>query len=163
MARDRVTAVATLLLGIFVIVSGLNMPRAALHRGPGPGDFPLLMGVLLLVLGVALLVNAGRKKASKAPVEVAEAQNEVVQSPDESGRPWIISVGGAVLLLVLYLLLLPLLGFVPATLIFSMAYLVLLYGQRFIQSLAPTVCFTVLCYVLFQIVLKVPLPTFLNR
>jgi len=162
MARDRVAAVVTLLLGIFVIVSGLNMPKAALHSGLGPGAFPLLLGSLLLILGIALFVNAGRKKTSGALAKAAKASEES-DSPEESERPQMKRVGGAVLLLVLYLVIMPLLGFVPATIIFSMAYLILLYGQRFIQSILPTVCISVLCYLLFQVVLRVPLPTFLNH
>ncbi|UCC25352.1 MAG: tripartite tricarboxylate transporter TctB family protein [Gemmatimonadales bacterium] len=111
----------------------------------GPAGFPLLAAILLAVGGMALLLQGGMGEAE----------------PEESSLPSGWPRGGRVVLACLvflgYALLLPVLGFVPATaLVFT--FLARLFGGGLLPGALVGVAFSVTLFALFVWGLGLALP-----
>lgn len=61
MTIDRVSGGFLVILGILVLWERRVLPLGT-HQQPGPGYFPFLLAVLLILLGVILLVQGGLSK-----------------------------------------------------------------------------------------------------
>jgi hypothetical protein len=76
MTIDRVSGAFLMLLGLFVVWERRVLPLGTASR-PGPGYFPLLLAILLIVLGAILIVRGKEAKKirsvcwSEAPHAVA--------------------------------------------------------------------------------------------
>jgi hypothetical protein len=64
---EGAVALALLALAAFVIWSGLRMPAGTVAL-PGPGFFPVALGVLLALVALAVLARAVLAKATGGPV-----------------------------------------------------------------------------------------------
>jgi hypothetical protein len=98
MTKDRVGGALLLGVGIAVVVAGVGYGVGTL-RQMGSGFFPVMLGVLLAAIGVALLFSAGRTTGSVAgepPAEMAHLAGPVVQ-----WRGWLCIVGAALAFVVL--------------------------------------------------------------
>lgn len=116
---------------------------------PGPRGFPILLGVILALLGVAL---AGPRRATRPTYHVAEAIPPVT-------RRELTVAGGTFGLLILYAFLLDTLGFVVATPVVIALALSSLLGMRgWGLTVALAVGFTAGCWVIFDALLGTPLP-----
>jgi len=62
MTIDRVSGSALVLLGLFVVWERRVLPLGS-HTQPGPGYFPLLLSILLIVLGALLIFQGGSAQA----------------------------------------------------------------------------------------------------
>lgn len=65
MTIDRVSGSALVLLGLFVVWERRVLPLGT-HTQPGPGYFPLLLSMLLIVLGALLIFQGGSAQALRA-------------------------------------------------------------------------------------------------
>ena len=65
MTIDRVSGSALVLLGLFVVWERRVLPLGT-HTQPGPGYFPLLLSMLLIVLGALLIFQGGTAQALRA-------------------------------------------------------------------------------------------------
>jgi hypothetical protein len=65
MTIDRVSGSALVLLGLFVVWERRVLPLGN-HTQPGPGYFPLLLSLLLIVLGALLIFQGGSAQALRA-------------------------------------------------------------------------------------------------
>ena len=98
MTKDHVGGALLLVVGVAVVVAGRGYGMGTL-RQMGSGFFSVVLGVLLAVIGVALLSSAGRTTASVAdepPAEMAHLAGPVVQ-----WRGWLCIVGAALAFVVL--------------------------------------------------------------
>jgi hypothetical protein len=98
MTKDHVGGALLLVVGIAVVVAGAGYGIGTL-RQMGSGFFPVMLGVLLTLIGVALLFSAGRMPgggADEAPAEMAHLAGPVVQ-----WRGWLCIVGAALAFVVL--------------------------------------------------------------
>ncbi len=75
MTIDRVSGGFFVLLGLFVIWERRVLPLGT-PGNPGPGYFPLLLSILLILLGIVIII-LGSKAASMASVKWAEARTAV--------------------------------------------------------------------------------------
>jgi len=75
MTIDRVSGVFLMLLGLFVVWERRVLPLGTASR-PGPGYFPLLLAILLIVLGAILIVR-GKDAAKIRSVSWPEAPHAV--------------------------------------------------------------------------------------
>jgi hypothetical protein len=75
MTVDRLSGTALVLLGLFVVWERRVLPLGTHHR-PGPGYFPLLMAILLIVLG-SLLVLQGKSSPQLRNTSWAEAPHAI--------------------------------------------------------------------------------------
>ena len=92
MTKDHVGGALLLVVGVAVVVAGRGYGMGTL-RQMGSGFFPVLLGALLTLIGVALLFSAGRvpgSDADEAPAEMAHLAGPVVQ-----WRGWLCIVGAA--------------------------------------------------------------------
>lgn len=105
---------------------------------PGPGLLPLVIALLLLpLLFVAL----------REPIPSDETPFR--------GSPLV-----AVLLTVIYALVLPSAGFVPASIVLLLIWIRLFYGQAWVGAIICSTALTAAGVVIFNVLLKVPMPLF---
>jgi len=98
MTKDHVGGALLLVAGIAVVVAGAGYGMGSL-RQMGSGFFPVVLGVLLALIGVALLFSARRAAgdgAQEPPAEMAHLAGPVVQ-----WRGWLCIVGAAAAFVVL--------------------------------------------------------------
>jgi putative tricarboxylic transport membrane protein len=138
--RNIVAAVVLIICGIAYGCLAWALPVRSLPNTPGPSFFPLVVTAFLLFLSAALLIQA-----LAADHEPSSLQGERIASPPDWRPP-------ATLLLTIlaYIVALPFLGFVLATLPFF-ATLMVLFGQRQPLLIAGgSLAMTVVLYVLFR-------------
>ena len=98
MTKDHVGGALLLGVGVAVVVAGAGYGMGTL-RQMGSGFFPVVLGVLLALIGAALLFSARRAPAGAAdepPAEMAHLAGPVVQ-----WRGWLCIVGAAIAFVVL--------------------------------------------------------------
>lgn len=159
--KDRIVSVIMLAFAIFIFVGGAKIPQASAGGGPGPGAFPMFLGTALAGLSVMLFWTAGRKKKKEEPKEASQALDEV-QEIDEPVRDKVKRVITCVVLLMLYFVILPYLGFLASTLLYSVAFLMLLYREKSKAALIPAIAITIFAFVMFELALGIPLPAFME-
>lgn len=141
-STDRATGAITLLLGAGVVFLSAGMPL--LTRGvPGPGLLPMIIGLALAAFGAMLLVRPG----DYAPTSG--------WPPREDGMRVAMTVGA----LVAYTAAVPILGFPIATTLF-LAGLIWWWGTyRWWLAMIIGVISSLAMVVIFQILLRAPLPS----
>jgi hypothetical protein len=98
LSKDHVGGGLLLAMGIAAVVAGVGYGVGTL-RSMGSGFFPVVLGVLLALIGTALLFSAGRATggaADEPPAETAHLAGPVVQ-----WRGWLCIVGAALAFVVL--------------------------------------------------------------
>jgi putative tricarboxylic transport membrane protein len=119
--RELSAAIVLVVCGLAYGYLAWNLPERSLPNTPGPPFFPLLIAVALLALSVALLVRA---IASQPDDETALTTDAAAVARQRRGLTlWLL---GAFLA---YVVLLPSLGFIVATILFF-AGLMVLFGER---------------------------------
>jgi len=92
LTKDHVGGALLLVVGVAVVAAGVGYGVGTL-RSMGSGFFPVVLGVLLALIGTALLFSAGRGPGGAAdgpPAEMAHLAGPVVQ-----WRGWLCIVGAA--------------------------------------------------------------------
>lgn len=161
MHKDRVMAIVVFAFAIVVFFLSSRLPLSNVEQDPGPAVFPEVVAAALAVLGLGLFFAAGAKKKQEKPAEISQAFDEV-QEIVEPVREKIKRVVVCVALFAAYNLSLPILGFIVTTVVFGIAFLMLLFGMRLLRTVLPAVIITVFAFVLFEIGFGIPLPTFLQ-
>ncbi|MFN2352258.1 MAG: tripartite tricarboxylate transporter TctB family protein [Kiritimatiellia bacterium] len=131
-----------LLAGIGVVVMALRFPHLA-EAHSGPGSFPLFLGALLVLLAGCGLGFSLKKQA---------AQISVTEDP---GRLRLPLLGG---LTALYLLFMPLIGFISGTTLLCAAALRVLGYRNAVRALAAGFIAAFALYAVFGILMNVALP-----
>jgi hypothetical protein len=131
-------AAAFLFLGVYLVASASALP-AGVGRLPGPGFFPQVIGSVTMMLAVALLIQAARRREGGA-FELANARG----------------IAGAIGLVFLYLLLWGSGWFALRTAVF-LALLLRFLGQRWTASIAVGLALTAAVVGAFQYGLRISL------
>lgn len=135
---DRAAAAASMLLAVLVAWESRRF-RVTLPADPlGPAALPLLVAASLLLGGLALLLRPGPD----------------LRPPRAQGLR---RVGGGVVVLVLYAILMQWLGFAGATTV-GVAGLSVLFRATLLRAVATGVVVTTALWLLFSIGLGIPLP-----
>ncbi len=142
---DRITGGVMLLFALGVIAMARQMPMFA-EFGPGAGFLPFWLAVLIGVLAILMVVNAGGHRGE---------HEEGSSLPTRQGA---IRSAIAFAALVVYVLLLQVLGFVIPTLIMITFLMKVLGRDTWKNSIVIAVAGTVGLYVVFGILLEVSLP-----
>ena len=141
--RNIVAATVLLALGIAYFYLATQLPERSLPNIPGPSFFPYLIGVVLVGLALALLVQ-GARGWRRAPIEL--------------GLPERLPAFVALLVFGAYILALPRLGFLIASIPFA-GVMIWLYGGRNKLFVATgAVVLPLLLSLLFREVFRIPLP-----
>jgi hypothetical protein len=146
---DFILACSLAALSIAVIVSAVRMPRPE-GWSQAPGLFPLICGVGLLVMSAILAVSAWRRPA----VEEGSTDDSAQSDPTEWGRTLL--VGGSVL--VYALVLIPLLGYTLATLVYLFAVIWYFWAGKLLWILAISLGATMFLSQTFQHAFSLILP-----
>lgn len=124
-----------ILFAIYVIVTGLRLPGVE-------GYFPIMIGVAMMLSSISILVSALRKAKSVIAIEKINLSNIVKAS----------------LALLVYVLLLPMIGYFASTVLLGI-FIIHALGYREWSSmiLYPFIIVTILFFG-FKVLLRVPLP-----
>lgn len=141
-----VTSFCFLFLGAAYLAGSLELPRGSAAQ-PGAGLYPLLLGIFLVALSLALLIRSLRKNETKP--------EEGEPFPKGKDRQRVIAVGIA---LFLFALLLKPLGYGLCTAVLMGAILRLLGLASWGKIVLISILTAFLSYYLFASLLGVPLP-----
>jgi putative tricarboxylic transport membrane protein len=143
---DQVTGVIVLLFSILLMVGSWRMPPSATF-GPGAGFLPFWCGALLAILSIILVLSASRKSLVPAPKRVFP------------GRRALMTLGGVIASLAVYILTLEILGFLVGTGLLTAFLLGVVEREKWSTTVVVAVLNSVGLYLVFQVLLGVSLPT----
>lgn len=156
-------------LGLFVAFQGLGLGFYDADV-PGPGFFPTVLAVLLTIAGLTLVVTRLRAHTEKPATVYAATDNAteaaaeaVTESPDEEAatraeRPYVRPLALWAVIFVASLLV-GLVGFPIAMLGLTAVVLFGIERRRGIGAVVTTLAIPLLAWLLFAVLLQVPLPT----
>lgn len=140
---DTGIGIGIVLFGFFILINALNMPNMPL--GLGPGDFPEIVSIGLIICGIILAIQSIGKMEKTKKMYSANSLRDILI---------------LIFLSLLYVYLVSYLGFLYLTpfLMFATMYL---FGYRKIPyAIVISIIFTLLVYYVFYGIFKVPLPQF---
>lgn len=146
--KNIIAAVAIILLTVVYATLTTQLPTRSLPDTPGPTFFPWVNIFLLLVLSISLLIG------SIFTIKTVENRDEFHDEPRKTKSTVL-----AFLSFIFYLILLPSIGFVMATIPFFAAMMILFSEKRLLQIIIGSISFTVFFYVLFRYGFNIFLPT----
>jgi hypothetical protein len=130
--------------GTAIAIAALQLPVGKIAR-PGPGLFPLLLGLLLASLGLALLLEAVGAKTLQAKAFWREP----------AGRRRVMGTAAALLV---YTFAVDPLGFLPTTFLLLVFLFRGVYRLTWIASVGMAVLISVSAHLIFAVWLQVNLP-----
>ena len=145
--RKRADAIAAIILISFsgyVIIESLTMPIYAQY-GPGPGLFPLGLGILLAVLSVALLWDGINPGKTDKPSPFQEKKG-------------LVSITLAILGLVGYAILITKLGYLITTFLLVIFLMMVVARDKVKTTALTAIGVTLLLYLIFEVGLHMRLP-----
>jgi putative tricarboxylic transport membrane protein len=141
---DGIAGLVLLAFSAYVIIESLSMDLSS-EYGPGPGFFPLGLGIILAVLSFLLIVeNLNPRKKDKA-------------SPFKK-KKGIYSAGLALLGLIGYALLIKVLGYLITTFLLVIFLMGVVARDKVRTTLLTAIGVTLLLFLIFQVGLNVHLP-----
>lgn len=140
MTIDRLSGAVLALLGIFVVWERRVLPLGN-HSQPGPGYFPLLLAILLIVMGVLLIVRGGSSNSFRS-VSWSEA-------------PHAIAIVGCSIFATLFM---EKIGYRISMLVIMGFLFGVMERLRLWQTLILSLFFSFGTFYLFDTLLRVPLP-----
>lgn len=142
---DVVSGVVIAVVGVFVLFQSLQL-SFYIESVPGPGFFPALLSIALIVLGAWLVVTRLRSRRDTADGFRLPSRQQATRSLSL----WAAVLAGA--------LLVGPLGFLTAMVLLVAAILFLIEGRRGLGPVLTTILIPVLAWLLFAQLLQVPLP-----
>lgn len=125
------SAIVFLVLGLFVIAETRNMTIGS-FANPGPGLFPLLLGIILLIFSLISLFKSSVKK--------------VFESSEKTKLRNVFYVLG---ILLFFRLSLPVLGYSLTTIIMFLFLLRIFGSKKWFLTIAWSIIFTGISYLMF--------------
>ena len=138
---ERISGLVVFALGAAVLWQGWHLSVGSL-RTPGPGFFPMLIAVILMILSLFLILRRGSKGDEGASV----------------ARRSIIRMVSAFVALLGYFFFLEYLGFVICSFLLMGFFFLSIARQRWYVALSSAVVCIGLAYILFEVLLKSNLP-----
>lgn len=142
---EIITGFFTLALGIvwFLMSFSLDQNNVGGNLGLGPGFYPKLVSVLLIVLSVVLLISLFKRKEKLIKLEYS------------------FTAFFLILLCIAYLVLMNVIGYATTTFIYVLTNILILHDKKTINLVDVVSAFLVSAslYSIFHIFLKVPLPS----
>lgn len=147
---SAVVAAVVVLTGAVTIIGSLPLGYWT-ALGPGPGFFPLWLGILLAVLGVVWAVTEMRTWRAGAPARAADEDEE---PPEYSLR----TASAIVISLVVLAACLEVLGYQLSMLFFLLFHLLVLGKRGLLLSIVVALVGSFGVFMIFTLLLGVPLP-----
>ncbi|MCR5288869.1 MAG: tripartite tricarboxylate transporter TctB family protein [Treponema sp.] len=147
MSLSVLSALFVTVLGLVYTLATFALPEAAMGRPNEPKIFPAILGILLIILGAILLIQVIMS-------EKKEGKGEKLQFGQSEKQIALTIANGVV-----YSLLFNPIGYVPSTIIFVLMELFIFDGVKvWKKGLVISVLFSVIVYVIFDILLGIYLP-----
>jgi hypothetical protein len=135
-------AACMMLLSAVVTITVQEFPEGGYSEGFGPGFYPLILAVVILGLSLVLIYETIRSKNKEA----------IGLTINQLRMPAFLTIA-----IIVFSVLLHYIGFLIDSVLFLFVTMVLLKTKPKL-ALSLSIIFTVVIYVLFKLVLKVPLP-----
>ena len=146
MRKGLITASIVLVgMALYGIIESARLERT-MEMGVGIAFFPLTMSLAIGILAVVLLIGI-----LKGRIEV---KDKPICEPGGAGR--VFTVVG---ILLGYIILIEVIGYVPSTFLFFFAMVIVLERGRVLRTALTSAGLTFFLYAIFQLWLKSPLPT----
>lgn len=150
MTWNLITGLIATLIGVVYGWSAWSLPRATFGSPTGHIVYPVLLGILMTVLGLALVISELLKKGPKDAADTPK-----FGTMTRHGREILFTIVASIV----YALLFVPLGYVFSTILYLGAILFLVNGKvKVARTIIVAVLFSVLVYVLFSVLLGVQLP-----
>lgn len=137
--QDLVGGGLAIAFGVGTLVTSLGYPMGSVLR-MGPGLFPSILAVLIIGLGVLMVIGGLRSRVLVSKIKINYRA--------------LLSIAAG---MVLFALMLPRFGLVPATLTLVLVSSLSEPKWRPLRALTLAVCMTVFVYVVFILILKTPI------
>ena len=147
---------AGLMLAVGLVYGGvaMNMPQGSLAY-PGPGLFPMVVGVFLIATALGCLLQEVLPRMRAKDAAASALQNEASAEPEEREVKKTVQLTA---LMIGYIFVLKPLGF-PLAICAFLALAIRIFGyRRWLPTLAMAAIITAISYISFMVWLKVPLP-----
>jgi len=128
---------------VFIIAISLTYPPSN-HGVPGPGIFPIIIASLILLSAITLVIMT-IKSSAKADTEIDFKSKNII-------NVYIAMTG-----LIIYMVLLPMLGFVSTTFVMLLLYVKWFSRRAWWKCIVISLLFTLAIFFLFGTVLNVPM------
>ena len=161
---DPVLAGVLLLFGVAVLYAAAQLGAGTESDPLGPRGFPTLLGAGFVGCGLALLAMSLFRRIGRrdepAHAEDVEDAGDTYPAGGEDQKPVhrarLLFVSAAI---VVYVVVLPILGFLLSSAIFVAMSIILQGGARRLAMLGAVVVFPIIVYVLFAVILGIRLPS----
>lgn len=157
MLLESLSSFGTILGLLYILKVAYNMPDYG-NFWAGPGIFPIILCSLLLCFSIWWFISATRKLKlnvdtnAKKSIKYVFLRNYKV----DSGKKRLYSI---IFLTLLYVYaLIPIIKFIPSTLIFLIISIGIFSKLRWIKVMGISIIITFLIYIAFKYVLYLPLP-----
>jgi hypothetical protein len=150
-ARDAGSAGVLALFALFALVQSLRLDVGTVTR-PGPGFFPLVLSIVLLLVGVALFGAAWRRRFEASPTAAVD------DWPGATGPARRGALVATVVGLAVYVAIFERAGFVLATTALIAVLFAAVARYPWLMSLAAAILITLLARLVFDTWLQVRLP-----
>jgi putative tricarboxylic transport membrane protein len=144
---DLITGFVLLALAGYVIWESSQMPQSATF-GPGVGFLPLWLGILLAFFSIILIAGAWFRKTAGQ-----------VKGPLFPEKKALLAVVLVLVGLAAYILLIEVIGFIADTFLFVTFLMWFVERQKWLRTIATAVLTTGGLYIIFEILLKITLPS----
>jgi putative tricarboxylic transport membrane protein len=150
MSLSIISSIFVTALGCIYTFCALTLPPAAIGRPNEPKIFPTMLGVALLGMGIALLIE----EIYKIPKRKEDRKAQKIKIGTSEKQIALTLLNG-----LLYALLFNPIGYVFSTIIFLMVELFIFDGFKvWKKALAVALSFTISAYCIFDILLGIYLP-----
>ena len=155
---DRALAIVMLAVSVVWTYLAFKLPFPSFAKAAkvGPGHFPAAVAILMGVLALILLAKTFVPKPGQAGNDGGDATKAGSGPVDKMGRKHLI-VG--FVLFALYVLLTPLIGFIPSSILFVLAMARIVGAMSWVKCGLTSVLITGFLWLVFVYWLHVPLPT----
>lgn len=150
---DRIVALSSILIALFLIHNEYNMPNPNIQQTIGPSFMPIAILVALIFSALLILVTSFRVIRKPEGGEAAPAE-----PPAKTTAGQYKVMGLVILGLLVYAVILVPVGFIISTTILILWQAQLFQKGKWIRNLVVSIPFSILAYYLFVHVLEVMLP-----
>jgi len=151
---DKISSLVFFILGLFIFLESRKISQSTLDTAIGPGVFPAVIGIALMVLSVVLFIETIKfKKIYKIIEKETEKESNDEESQSNKKVFFIIIISTF-----LYILLLEKIGYVITTFLFLFVAFQTLERSKWITSFIVAALFTGTIYVGFVKILGGNLP-----
>lgn len=135
------------LFGILYSIQAYNLPKATIGNPWAPIYFPLALGVIMTVSGIALIILEHSRGKTKHKAKAPKNKNHIKL------------IVGTIIIGIFYALIFKSLGFKISTLIFLGGILTLVNGPKaLIKNVIVAALFTFVSWYTFEIIFLISLP-----